>query len=124
MDDDGYVNIVGRIKDMVDPRRREHLSARGRGVPLRATRRSRTSRWSACPTSATARSSGLVPAQAGAAVDAERLREYCRGRIAHYKVPRYVHVVDEFPMTVTGKVQKYKIREQATERLGLAAVVS
>ena len=43
------------------------------------------------------------------------------GRIAHYKVPRYVLVVDEFPMTVTGKVQKFKLREEAIEELGLAA---
>ena len=47
------------------------------------------------------------------------MREFCRGRIAHYKVPRYVVFADEFPMTVTGKVQKYKMREQAVERLGL-----
>ena len=40
-------------------------------------------------------------------------REFCRGRIAHYKVPRYVQFVDEFPMTVTGKVQKYLMREQS-----------
>ena len=41
----------------------------------------------------------------------EEIREFCRGKIAHYKVPRYVKFVDEFPMTVTGKVQKYKLRE-------------
>ena len=52
-------------------------------------------------------------------VDPEALREFCRGRIAHFKVPRYVKLVDEFPMTVTGKVQKYKMREQPVEELGL-----
>ncbi len=50
------------------------------------------------------------------------MADYCKGKIAHYKVPRYVQVVDEFPMTVTGKVQKYKLREQAIEELGLAEV--
>ena len=54
------------------------------------------------------------------AVDGDALREFCQGRIAHFKVPRYVKLVDEFPMTVTGKVQKFKMREQAVEELGLA----
>jgi fatty-acyl-CoA synthase len=49
----------------------------------------------------------------------EELRELCKGRIAHYKVPKYWLVVDEFPMTVTGKVQKFKIREMAIRHLGL-----
>ena len=47
------------------------------------------------------------------------LREFCRGKIAHYKVPRYVNFVNAFPMTVTGKVQKFKMREQAIAELGL-----
>ena len=49
----------------------------------------------------------------------DEVRTFCQGRIAHYKVPRYVHVVDEFPMTVTGKIQKYKLRDAAVELLGL-----
>ena len=48
------------------------------------------------------------------------LRAYCHGKLAHYKVPRYLRVCDEFPMTVTGKVQKFIMREQMTEELGLA----
>jgi fatty-acyl-CoA synthase len=48
------------------------------------------------------------------------VREFCKGQIAHYKIPRYVKFVDSFPMTVTGKVQKFKMRELATEELGLA----
>ena len=52
-------------------------------------------------------------------MDTESLRAFCTGRIAHYKIPRYVHVADEFPMTVTGKIQKYKMREAAIELLGL-----
>ena len=57
----------------------------------------------------------------GATITVEDVAEFCRGKIAHYKVPRYVHVTDEFPMTVTGKVQKYKMREIAVELLGLGA---
>ena len=48
-----------------------------------------------------------------------RCREFCRGKIAHFKIPRYVKFVDAFPMTVTGKVQKFKMREVAIEELGL-----
>jgi fatty-acyl-CoA synthase len=47
------------------------------------------------------------------------LREFCTGRLAHYKIPRYVHVVDEFPMTITGKIRKVEMREVATELLDL-----
>jgi fatty-acyl-CoA synthase len=57
----------------------------------------------------------------GAAGDAEAIRAYCRGKLAHYKVPRYIEFVDEFPLTVTGKVQKFKLREVVEARLGIAA---
>ncbi len=49
----------------------------------------------------------------------EEIREYCRGRIATYKIPRYVRLVDSFPMTVTGKIQKFRMREISIEELGL-----
>jgi fatty-acyl-CoA synthase len=52
----------------------------------------------------------------------EELREFCRAHIAHYKVPRYVRFVDAFPLTITGKVQKYLIREQMRAELGLEEV--
>jgi fatty-acyl-CoA synthase len=55
----------------------------------------------------------------GASLDAAALREFCTGKLAHYKIPRYVHVVDEFPMTVTGKVRKVEMRERAIDLLGL-----
>ena len=54
-------------------------------------------------------------------IDPEEIREFCRGRIAHYKVPRYVRLADEFPMTVTGKIQKFRMREMAVAELGLQA---
>jgi fatty-acyl-CoA synthase len=121
MDDAGYVNIVGRIKDMiirggenVYPREIEEylfthpdvLDVQVIGVP--------DERYGE-------EVFAYVKQRAGADVDEEELREYCRGRIAHYKVPRYVRTIDEFPMTVTGKVQKYALRERAIEELGLAA---
>ena len=49
---------------------------------------------------------------------AESLREFCTGKLAHYKIPRYVHIVDEFPMTVTGKIRKVEMRAAAEEILG------
>ena len=66
----------------------------------------------------------LVKLRPGATVDGEGLRAYCQGKIAHFKVPRYVKVVDEFPMTVTGKVQKFKMRETAVTDLGLRESVT
>ena len=61
----------------------------------------------------------VIPRE-GASLDADAVREFCQGRIAHYKIPRYVKIVDAFPMTVTGKVQKFKMRDQAIDELGLA----
>jgi fatty-acyl-CoA synthase len=54
-----------------------------------------------------------------APITAEALREFCAGKLAHYKIPRYVHVTDEFPMTVTGKVRKVEMREKSVEFLRL-----
>ncbi len=55
----------------------------------------------------------------GEIVTEEEIREFCREHIAHYKKPRYVKFVDEYPMTVTGKIQKFRLREMAIEELGL-----
>jgi fatty-acyl-CoA synthase len=60
-----------------------------------------------------------VRVREGASLTTEDVRAFCQGRIAHFKIPRYVHVTEEFPMTVTGKVQKYKMREASIELLGL-----
>jgi fatty-acyl-CoA synthase len=120
MDDEGYVNIVGRSKDMVIrggeniyPREIEEFlythediaDVQVVGVPDERYGEELCA-W--------------IIARAGAALDEESVREFCRGRLAHFKVPRYVIFADEFPMTVTGKVQKFKMREASIERLGLA----
>jgi fatty-acyl-CoA synthase len=120
MDEDGYVQITGRIKDMVIrggeniyPREVEEFlyghpdieDVQVVGVPdekygeeLCAWLRMRP---------------GAEP------LDADAVRAYASGKLAHYKVPRYVMVVEEFPMTVTGKVRKVEMREVSAERLGL-----
>jgi fatty-acyl-CoA synthase len=119
MDDEGYVNIVGRSKDMiirggenVYPREIEEFlyahedvdDVQVIGVPDERYGEA-VMAW--------------VKLREGAAADGDALREHCRQRIAHYKVPKYVEAIDEFPMTVTGKIQKYKLRERAVETLGL-----
>jgi fatty-acyl-CoA synthase len=119
MDEHGYVRIVGRIKDMVIrggenvyPREVEEFlythpavaDVQVIGVPDERYGEELMA-W-------------VIP-RGGATVTEEEIREFCKGKIAHYKVPRYVKLVDSFPMTVTGKVQKFKMREVAVEELGL-----
>jgi fatty-acyl-CoA synthase len=60
----------------------------------------------------------IVPRE-GEALSIEEVRAFCKGQIAHYKIPRYIKFVDAFPMTVTGKIQKFLIRQQMQEELGL-----
>jgi fatty-acyl-CoA synthase len=118
MDDDGYMRITGRIKDMVIrggeniyPREIEEflhthpdiLDAQVVGVPDEIYGEELMA---------------VVMLRAGTPVlTVERLREFCTGRLAHFKVPRYLRIVDEFPMTVTGKVRKDEMRRQAIEHL-------
>jgi fatty-acyl-CoA synthase len=120
MDEVGYVNIVGRIKDMiirggenVYPREIEEflyqhpdvVDVQVIGVP---------------DTKFGEEIMAWVRVRDGASpLTVDDVREFCKGKIAHYKVPRYVQVTDEFPMTVTGKIQKFKMREAAIELLGL-----
>ncbi len=119
MDEDGYLNIVGRSKDMVIrggenvyPREVEEflhthpavLEASVIGVP--------DDRYGE-------ELMAWIRVRDGETLTEDEVRDYCKDRIAHFKRPRYVKFADEFPMTVTGKVQKYKMREQAIEELGL-----
>jgi fatty-acyl-CoA synthase len=60
----------------------------------------------------------------GAGLNEDEIKEFCRGKIAHFKVPRYIKFVDAFPMTVTGKVQKYKMRDEAIDELGLTTAAA
>jgi fatty-acyl-CoA synthase len=121
MAEDGYVKIVGRIKDMiirggenVYPREIEEFlytypdvaDVQVIGVPDERYGEEIMA-W--------------VILRDGSTVAEEDVREFCRGKIAHYKIPRYVATCTDFPMTVTGKIQKYKLREQAIDQLGLQA---
>ena len=119
MDADGYCNIVGRIKDMVIrggeniyPREIEEFLYRHKsiqdvqvfGVPD-ARLGEELCAW--------------IKLRPGETLTAADVQAFCRDRIAHYKVPRHIRFVDEFPMTVTGKMQKFMMREKMVEELGV-----
>ncbi len=124
MADDGYVNIVGRIKDMVIrggeniyPREIEEFLYTHPGVEDVQVIGVPDERYGE-------ELMAWIKPRPGADIDLDSIREFCTGRIAHYKVPRYVKVVDAFPMTVTGKVRKVEMREQSIAELGLDAAAA
>jgi fatty-acyl-CoA synthase len=119
MDEQGYVNIVGRLKDMVIrggenvyPREIEEFLYRHPkiqdvqviGVPD-PRYGEEICAW--------------IKLHDGKTATAEEIREFCKGEIAHYKIPRYIEFVPEFPMTITGKIQKFVMREETIKKLGL-----
>lgn len=119
MDDDGYCDIVGRVKDMiirggenVYPREIEEYLLRHPGVQDASVFGvpdkkfgEQVAVW-------------IVP-KVGMEITEDSVREFCDGQIAHYKIPHYVRLVDEFPMTVTGKIKKFVMRDKLSEELGL-----
>jgi fatty-acyl-CoA synthase len=124
MDDDGYVNIVGRSKDMIIrggeniyPREVEEFlythpaiaDVQVFGVPDQRYGEA-VCAW--------------VVLKEGADLDEDGLRDFCAGTIARFKIPRYVRFVDAFPLTATGKVQKFRMREQEIAERGLAEAVT
>jgi fatty-acyl-CoA synthase len=118
MDADGYVNIVGRIKDMVIrggenvyPREVEEFlythpdiaDVQVIGVPDEKYGEELMA-W-------------IIVRPGAEPLTEDQVREFCQGRLAHFKIPRYVHNVDRFPMTVTGKIRKVEMRERAVDLL-------
>ncbi len=119
MDDEGYVNIVGRSKDMII-RGGENIYPREIEEFLYPHPKIQDVQVIGVPDERYGEEvMAWVILKAGESATEDELRDYCRARIAHYKVPRYWKFTDAFPMTVTGKIQKYKMRETATEELGL-----
>jgi fatty-acyl-CoA synthase len=121
IDDEGYCNIVGRIKDMVIrggenlyPREIEEFLYRHPKIQDVQVFGVADDRYGEelC---------AWVRIRSGEALTADEIRAFCQGQIAHNKIPRYVEFVDEFPMTVTGKIQKFLMREAVERRLGLKA---
>ena len=121
LDDEGFCNIVGRIKDMVI-RGGENIYPREIEEFLYSHPAVEAVQIFGVPDPKYGEElCAWIKRRAGATVDEEGIRSYCKERIAHYKVPRYVMFVEDFPMTVTGKAQKYLMRKQVMEKLGLAA---
>ena len=121
IDADGFCNIVGRVKDMiirggenVYPREIEEFLFRHPKILDVAVVGVPDQRFGEAVCA-------VVRLREGMAANEAEIQGYCQGQIAHYKVPRYVRFVDEFPMTVTGKVQKFLIRESVSRELGLHA---
>ena len=119
MDDEGYVNIVGRIKDLVIrggeniyPREIEEFLYRHPKVQDVQVVGLPDKRYGEelC---------AWVIVKPNQSATEDEIRDFCKGQIAHYKVPKYIQFVTEFPMTVTGKIQKFKIRDEMKARLGL-----
>ncbi|MEM7338607.1 MAG: AMP-binding protein [Actinomycetota bacterium] len=121
MDVEGYVNIVGRSKDMII-RGGENVYPREVEEFLYAHPRIRDVQVVGVPDEKYGEEiMAWIQTEDGEDLTVAEVKEYCQGRIAHYKVPRYVATTAEFPMTVTGKIQKFKLRDQAIEHFGLEA---
>ena len=119
MDEEGYVNIVGRIKDMI-VRGGENVYPREIEEYLMTHEAVEAAQATGVPDPEYGEEIiAWVRLKDGAEATAEDIRAFCRGRIAHYKIPRYIRFSDEFPMTVTGKAQKFRMREISIAELGL-----
>jgi fatty-acyl-CoA synthase len=124
MDDEGYVKIVGRIKDMII-RGGENISPREIEELLHTHPEVLEAQVIGLPSERLGEEvMAWVRLRSGATVTPTGLEQYCQDRIAGFKVPRIWKVVDEFPMTVTGKVQKFRMRELAVAELGLQKAAS
>jgi len=119
MNPNGYVNIVGRTKDMISRGGEKIFTKEVEeflytfpkvsdvqviGVPSRKYGEE-VMAW--------------IKLKLGATATGEELKEYCKGKIAYFKIPSYFKFTDDFPMTVTGKIQKFEMREISTKELGL-----
>jgi fatty-acyl-CoA synthase len=120
MDAEGYLNIAGRIKDMVI-RGGENVYPREVEEFLYAHPAIEDVQVIGVPDTRYGEElCAWVKLRPGATLSLDELREFCSGQIAHFKIPRYLRITDEFPMTVTGKVQKFKMREVSISELDLA----
>ena len=122
IDDEGYCNIVGRIKDMII-RGGENVYPREIEEYLYKHPKIQDVQIFGVPDDHYGEEiCAYIKLRPGAEATSQEIIEFCRGQIAHYKVPRYFKFVDQFPMTVTGKVQKFVMRDEAVVELGLKTV--
>jgi fatty-acyl-CoA synthase len=122
IDDEGYCNIVGRIKDMII-RGGENVYPREIEEYLYKHPKIQDVQIFGVPDDHYGEEiCAYIKLRPGVEATSQEIIEFCRGQIAHYKVPRYFKFVDQFPMTVTGKVQKFVMRDEAVVELGLKSV--
>ncbi|MDA8117357.1 MAG: AMP-binding protein [Actinomycetota bacterium] len=119
MDDEGFVNIVGRAKDMII-RGGENIYPREIEEFLYSHPKIKDVSVIGVPSERYGEEvMAWITPKEGEQITEEEVLEFCKGRIAHFKVPRYIKFVDSFPMTVTGKIQKYLMKQTAIGELGL-----
>ncbi len=124
MDDEGYLNIVGRIKDLII-RGGENVYPREVEEFLYSHPKIRDVQVVGVPdTKYGEEIMAWVQTEDGGDLTVDEVAAFCKGKIAHYKVPRYVIATGEFPMTVTGKIQKFKLRDDAIEQLDLGSHIT
>ncbi len=123
MDENGYCNIIGRVREDMYCRGGENVYTKEVEEFLRGYSKVEDTYITWVPDKKLGKVGyAAVQLKKGKTSTAEDLLEFCQGKIAHYKVPKYFKFVDNFPMTVTGKIQKRKIREAAIKELGLEAL--
>jgi fatty-acyl-CoA synthase len=121
MDEQGYVNIVGRLKDMVI-RGGENVYPREIEEFLYSHPKIQDVQVIGVPDPRYGEEiCAWIKLKGGQTATPEEIRAFCKGQVAHYKIPRYIEFVPEFPMTITGKIQKFVMREQTIQKLGLKA---
>ena len=124
IDEDGYCHIAGRVKDMVI-RGGENIYPREIEDFLYQHPKVQDVQCIGVPDAKYGEElCACVIVHQGEQATEQEIREFCRGQIAHYKVPRYVRFLTSFPMTVTGKVAKYLLREQVARELGVREIES
>ncbi|RYY06142.1 MAG: AMP-binding protein, partial [Alphaproteobacteria bacterium] len=119
LDEQGYCNIVGRIKDVVIRGGENVYPREVEEYLFRHPKIQEVQVFGVADTKFGEELCAWVRLRDGASMQEEEVREFCRGQVAHYKIPRYVEFVDAFPMTVTGKAQKFIMRREVEARLGL-----
>ena len=120
IDAEGYANITGRLKDMVI---RGGENVYPREIEEFLYRHAKVQAVQVCGVPDVKFGEEVcawIQLKPGVVSSAEEIREFCQNQIAHYKVPRYIRFVTEFPMTITGKVQKFAMREHMIQELGLS----
>jgi fatty-acyl-CoA synthase len=122
MDAHGYVNIVGRLKDMVIRGGENLFPAEIEEFLIRHPKVADVQVLGVPDAFFGEELLAVVRPREGEQVTEQELRDYCKGQISHQKIPRYFQFVESYPMTASGKVQKFVLREQAIKTLGLEDV--